>query len=133
MNAQIATVTGEGQIKAGREARGESGLVAEAKRGSFSAFGELYERYRQLAYNTAYRILRQRQDAEDAVQRSFQRAFINLARFREDSTFGTWVTRIAINEALMMLRQRRPTVQLLKTVNDASEAPLAMALADEAP
>src|SRR6516225_2479565 len=52
-------------------------------------------------------MLRNPQDAEDAVQRSFQRAFTNLNRFRGDSAFSTWMTRIAINEALMLLRQRR--------------------------
>ena len=74
-------------------------LVTRAKSGSSTAFGELYELHRVRIYHTAFRILRNRQDAEDAVQRSFQRAFTNLCRFREDSTFSTWVTRIAINDA----------------------------------
>jgi RNA polymerase sigma-70 factor (ECF subfamily) len=78
-------------------------LVAQAKSGRSSAFGKLYELHRVRVYHTAFRILRNRQDAEDAVQRSFQRAFTNLCRFREDSTFSTWVTRIAINDALMLL------------------------------
>jgi len=82
-------------------------LVAQAKGGCSSAFGELYERYRLRLFRSAFRILRNREDAEDAVQRSFQRAFTALARFREDSSFSTWMTRIAINEALMLLRQRR--------------------------
>jgi RNA polymerase sigma-70 factor (ECF subfamily) len=85
----------------------ERWLVTQAKSGSSTAFGELYDRHRLKIYRTAFRILRNRQDAEDAVQRSFQRAFTNLCRFREDSTFSTWVTRIAINEALMTLRHRR--------------------------
>jgi len=85
----------------------ERWLVTQAKSGSSTAFGELYDRHRRNVYRTAFRILRNRQDAEDAVQRSFQRAFTNLCRFREDSTFSTWVTRLAINEALMMLRHRR--------------------------
>jgi RNA polymerase sigma-70 factor, ECF subfamily len=85
----------------------ERWLVTQAKSGSSTAFGELYDRHRRKVYRTAFRILRNRQDAEDAVQRSFQRAFTNLCRFREDSTFSTWVTRIAINESLMMLRHRR--------------------------
>src|SRR5271167_4798439 len=62
---------------------GERWLVAQAKSGSSSAFGELYERHRLRTYHTAFRILRNRQDAEDAVQRSFQRVFTNLCRFRE--------------------------------------------------
>ena len=87
-------------------------LVAQAKSGCSNAFGELYEHHRQRTYHTVLRILGNRQDAEDAVQRSFQRAFINVGRFREDSTFSTWVTRIAINEALMLLRQRRALIPL---------------------
>jgi len=86
----------------------ECWLVAKAKSGHEDAFGELYKRHKLKAHCTALRILRNQQDAEDAVQRAFQRALVNLERFREDSTFSTWLTRIAINEALMLLRQRRP-------------------------
>jgi len=87
-------------------------LVAEAKSGSSLAFRELYERHRIRTYGAALRVLRNREDAEDAVQRCFQRAFTNLSRFREESAFSTWVTRIAINEALMLLRQRRTNMPL---------------------
>ena len=112
MNVQEATPLTEIRERAHRGtgealSTDERWLVTQAKSGSSTAFGELYDRYRLKIYRTAFRILRNRQDAEDAVQRSFQRAFTNLYRFREDSTFSTWVTRIAINEALMMLRHRR--------------------------
>jgi RNA polymerase sigma-70 factor (ECF subfamily) len=89
-------------------------LVTKAKSGGSGAFGELYERHRTRVYRTAFRILRNAQDAEDAVQRSFQRAFVNLSRFRGDSAFSTWLTRIAMNEALMMLRQRRSDVRFFE-------------------
>jgi RNA polymerase sigma-70 factor, ECF subfamily len=82
-------------------------LVARAKRGCSTSFGELYERHRPRIHRVALRILRNEQDSEDAVQRAFQRAYMNLSKFREDSTFLTWLTRIAMNEALMMLRSRR--------------------------
>lgn len=108
-------------------------LVAQAKSGRSSSFGELYERHRLRVYHTAFRILRNRQDAEDAVQRSFQRAFTNLCRFREDSAFSTWVTRIAINEALMMLRQRRVTTPLFETNNDDVNTTSVLNLADDGP
>src|SRR5258707_4604265 len=62
-------------------------LVVQAKSGHSGAFGDLYERYRLKLYRSAFRILRNRQDAEDAVQRSFQRAFTSLTGVREDSTF----------------------------------------------
>jgi RNA polymerase sigma-70 factor (ECF subfamily) len=85
----------------------ELSLVARAKSGHQDAFGELYKRHQRQAYCTAIRILRNHQDAEDAVQRGFQRALVNLRRFRGDSSFSTWLTRIVINDALMALRQRR--------------------------
>src|ERR1051325_6367735 len=66
----------------------EQVLVAQAKSGHRAAFGELYERYRLRLYRSAFRILRNRQDAEDAVQRSFQRALTRLTGFREDSALG---------------------------------------------
>jgi hypothetical protein len=90
-----------------RASNGDASLVAEAKSGSSLAFGHLYERHRTRTYRAAFRVLRNQEDAEDAVQRCFQRVLTNLSRFREESAFSTWVTRIAINEALMLLRQRR--------------------------
>lgn len=107
-------------------------LVAQAKSGRSSAFGKLYELHRVRIYRAAFRILRNRQDAEDAVQRSFQRAFTNLCRFREDSTFSTWVTRIAINDALMLLRQRRANTRLQEN-NDGTEEPSVLDPADKGP
>lgn len=112
---------------------GERWLVAQAKSGHPSAFGELYECHQARIYRAAFRILRDRQDAEDAVQNSFQRAFTNLCRFREDSAFSTWVTRIAINEALMMLRHRRAMSPITGTSNDDAQQTLAFDLADERP
>ena len=85
----------------------ERWLVTKAKSGQDDAFGELYKRHHSRIYRTALRILRNQQDAEDAAQKAFQRAFVNLKRFRGDSTFTTWLTRIVINESLMLLRQRR--------------------------
>src|SRR6266481_2091251 len=65
----------------------EGWLVAKAKSGHEGALGELYKRHQPRTYRTALRILRKQQDAEDAVQMAFQRALVNLQRFREDSTF----------------------------------------------
>jgi RNA polymerase sigma-70 factor, ECF subfamily len=105
-----------------REVSDDRGLVAQAKSGCSSAFGQLCERHRLRVYRTTLRVLRQRQDAEDAVQRCFQRAFTNLTKFRGDATFATWMTRIAINEALMLLRQRRGDKSLSDIDNGDREA-----------
>lgn len=111
----------------------EDSLVAKAKSGHEDAFGELYERHRLKAYGTALRILRNEQDAEDAVQRAFQRALVNLGRFREDSTFSTWLTRIVINEALILLRQRRTREPRHENSVDAAQGDSGVELADGRP
>jgi len=97
------------------------------------AFGELYTRHQLGTYRMALRILRNQQDAEDAVQRAFQQALVNLERFREDSTFSTWLTRIAINEALMLLRQRRTREPLLENRVDADQGYRDLDIADGGP
>jgi RNA polymerase sigma factor (sigma-70 family) len=111
----------------------EQALVAKAKLGHDDAFGELYKRHQRKAHRTAFRILRNQQDAEDAVQRAFQRVVVNLQRFREDSTFSTWFTRIVINQALMLLRQRRRREPLPENNADAEQDDRGMEVADGRP
>src|SRR5271155_3892751 len=111
----------------------EHSLVAKAKLGHDDAFGELYNRHQGKVYRTALRILRNQQDAEDAVQRAFQRALVNLQRFREDSTFSTWLTRIVINEALILLRQRRRREPLHENSVDAAPDDVRAEIADGRP
>lgn len=136
MNVEEVTLhDGRPEWSHGREGESasvsERRLVAQAKSGCSTAFGELYERHRLKVYHAAFRILRNREDAEDAAQRSFQRAFMNLGGFREDSAFSTWMTRVAINESLMLLRQRRAYTSLSES-ND-EEVPSALDPADERP
>lgn len=116
-----------------QDSREERWLVARAKSGQEDAFGELYERHRLKAYRTVLRILRNRQDAEDAVQWAFQRALINLESFREDSTFSTWLTRIAINEALMLLRRHRTPAPLHENSMDVAQGDGDAEIADSGP
>jgi len=111
----------------------EHSLVAKAKSGHQEAFGELYKRHQLRTYRAALRILRNQQDAEDTVQRAFQRALVNLERFREDSAFSTWLTRIAINEALMLLRQRRAGEPLGGNRSDEEQRDGAVVIADKRP
>jgi RNA polymerase sigma factor (sigma-70 family) len=82
-------------------------LVTAARSGEHLAFSELWNRHSKRAFNTMYRITRNRQDAEDALQDAFLKAFLHLKNFDGRSTFSTWVTRIAINSALMILRKKR--------------------------
>jgi RNA polymerase sigma-70 factor, ECF subfamily len=69
------------------------------------------QRYNRGLFRVARSILRDDAEAEDVVQETNVRAFTGLEHFRGDSGFGTWITRIAVNEALGRLRKRRPTVE----------------------
>jgi RNA polymerase sigma-70 factor, ECF subfamily len=82
-------------------------LVASAKQGNTEAFAILVERHQQRIFACAMRITRNQQDAEDAVQLSLHKAFTHLPRFEGRSAFSTWLTRIVINEALMLRRKNR--------------------------
>src|SRR5712672_2153032 len=88
-------------------------LVAAAKRGDTQAFKELVLRHRQRVVAVAQRITNNREDAEDVAQDSFHKAFLYLDAFQEKSRFSTWLTRIAMNEAFMLLRRRRGVVEVL--------------------
>jgi len=85
----------------------EVALILAAKSGDGQAFEILVERYQQRILATARRFTRNREDAEDIVQQSFHKAFVHLHKFEGKSSFSTWLTRIAINEALMLLRRGR--------------------------
>jgi len=85
----------------------DASLVAAAKARDTRAFELLVERNERKIFSIAHRITRNREDAEDVVQQSFQKTFIHLTKFQGESLFSTWLTRIAINEALMLLRRKR--------------------------
>jgi RNA polymerase sigma-70 factor, ECF subfamily len=82
-------------------------LVVAAKSGDGRAFEILVGRYQQRILAVAMRFTRLREDAEDVVQQSFQKAFVHLHKFEGKSSFSTWLTSIAINEAKMLLRKSR--------------------------
>jgi RNA polymerase sigma-70 factor (ECF subfamily) len=83
-------------------------LVTAAKAGDAAAFEELVNRYERKIFRLTMNITRNHEDAEDAMQDAFMKAYSHLDRFQEDSRFYTWLVRIAANEALMRLRKRRP-------------------------
>ena len=111
-------------------------LVQAAKSGDVSAFEELVRRYDRNVFRIAQHITQNREDAEDVVQDAFLKAYSNLAQFQGQSKFYTWLVRIAVNEALMKLRRRRPerTVSLdeeVKTEEDSLPREVAEAMAKE--
>ena len=88
------------------DAKGERALLLAAKTGDLVAFEILCKQSANTVFHLARRIMRNNEDAEDVVQESFQQAFIHLQRFNGDSRFSTWLSRIAINAALMKLRKK---------------------------
>jgi RNA polymerase sigma-70 factor (ECF subfamily) len=85
----------------------DSTLVAATKNGESQAFEFLVKRHEAKTFSVAFRITRNREDAQDVVQQSFHKAFMHLDSFQEKSSFSTWLTRIVINEGLMCLRRTR--------------------------
>jgi RNA polymerase sigma factor (sigma-70 family) len=88
-------------------ATAEALVVEAAKSGNHLAFEELWVRHSNTAFKFVYRIIGNRDDAEDAVQDAWMKAFVHLKTFDGRSKFSTWLTRIAINSALMVLRRKR--------------------------
>lgn len=81
-------------------------LVHACKLGDAAAFEKLVARYDRRLFRIAQHITHNREDAQDAVQEAFLKAFRKLSQFQENSLFSTWLTRITINEALMKLRRQ---------------------------
>jgi RNA polymerase sigma-70 factor (ECF subfamily) len=82
-------------------------LISATLTGSSDAFAELQRLYSRQLYSTIFRITRNREDAEDVLQDTFLRAYLSLRNFQGRSSVYSWLTRIAINSALMLLRKRR--------------------------
>lgn len=86
----------------------EAPLVAAAKGGDVSAFETLVNRYERKIFRLSQNITQNREDAEDVMQEAFLKAYEHLPEFQGNSRFYTWLVRIAVNQALMKLRRRRP-------------------------
>ncbi len=88
----------------------EPALVAAAKAGNVAPFETLVNRYERKIFRLTQNITQNREDAEDAMQEAFLKAYEHLGDFQGNSRFYTWLVRIAVNQALMKLRKRRPGV-----------------------
>jgi RNA polymerase sigma factor (sigma-70 family) len=86
---------------------GDQALVLAAKNRKEQAFEILVERYRRKIFAVVVQFTRVREDAEDITQQSFQKAFVHLQKLKGKSSFSARLTRIAVNEALKLLRRRR--------------------------
>jgi RNA polymerase sigma-70 factor, ECF subfamily len=114
--------------------REEYAFLAAAKRGDSAAFETLCKQSANTVFHVARRMMRNTEDAEDVVQESFQQAFIHLNSFNGDSRFSTWLSRIAINAALMKLRKKHHLWDVSLDESAETEEPSAqMEVEDQGP
>ena len=111
----------------------DEALVGAAKRGDTQAFETLVLRHEQRVLAVAQRITNNREDAEDVAQESLHKAFVHLGDFQEKSRFSTWLTRIAMNEAFMLLRRRRGGIQVLPDAPEDGTKSNSEAFVDQKP
>jgi RNA polymerase sigma-70 factor (ECF subfamily) len=111
MNLAIPANTGA-MISHSLKQMSDERLVLAAKDGDANAFAELRDRHFSKILRRTYRITRNREDAEDALQSSFLNAFVHLNKFESRSSFSSWLTRIAINTSLMIVRKNRRNKEL---------------------
>jgi RNA polymerase sigma-70 factor (ECF subfamily) len=88
-------------------AEDERRLILDAQKGSREAFRLLVERHMKQAYNIAYGVIADHDEAEDIAQESFVRVHRSIRSFRGDSGFGTWLYRIVMNMSINRLRQKK--------------------------
>lgn len=94
----------------------EQSLVQRAKQGDLSAYDQLVRMYQERIYATIYHMTANHEDASDLAQESFIKAFRALKSFKGDSSFFTWVYRIAVNKTINFLKQRKKRTQM--SLND---------------
>ncbi|WP_040559436.1 RNA polymerase sigma factor [Kordia algicida OT-1] len=82
-------------------------LVTLCKEGNQSAQMEIYNRYYKAMYNTAFRILKDSAEAEDAMQESFLNAFLKLDSFSEEVSFGAWLKKIVVNKSIYLYKKQQ--------------------------
>jgi RNA polymerase sigma-70 factor (ECF subfamily) len=109
---------------------GDEELVRIAQGGENRAFDELVRRYQDKVYRLSYKILRHEDDAAEALQDAFLSAYRGLGNFKAESTFSTWLYRIATNASLMKYRKRRDGHVSLDQSQSANEEAEPIQLAD---
>ena len=91
-------------------------LIEECIKGSSKAQFRLYNLYSKAMYNLAYRILNNREDAEDILQESFVECFRNISSFRFESTFGAWLKKIVVNKCINQIKKKKTDLTLCETL-----------------
>jgi len=104
----------------GRDAQ-ELECIRDAKRGSHEAFGALVERYERRVFAIVYRVTGERDQVEDLSQEVFLKVYHALKSYNQTASFGTWISRIAVNHCYDYLRQTRSIRSRLDSLDATSE------------
>ena len=91
-------------------------LIEECRMGNNRAQFRLYNQYCKAMYNLAYRILNNREDAEDMLQETFIECFRSIDSFRFESTFGAWLKRIMVNKCINHIKKKKINLTLYETL-----------------
>ena len=91
-------------------------LIEECRKGSRKAQFKIYDQYSKAMYNLAYRILNNREDAEDILQEAFVDCFRNIDSFRFESTFGAWLKKITVNKCINHIKKKKIDLTLCETL-----------------
>lgn len=101
----------------------DTAIIQRILQGSVREFGVLVERHKNLAYTMAFRLLNNREDAEEVIQDAFVKAYQHLSDFRHDSRFSTWLFRIVYNTAVSKMRLKRPIFQAIDDMRSVLDKP----------
>jgi RNA polymerase sigma factor (sigma-70 family) len=96
-------------------------LIEECRKGSSKAQFMLYNQYSKAMYNLAYRMMNNREDAEDMLQETFLECFRNIGSFRFESTFGAWLKRILVNRCINQIRKKKVDLVLSESLPPVAE------------
>ncbi|MGB0524593.1 MAG: RNA polymerase sigma factor [Flammeovirgaceae bacterium] len=109
------------------------GLIDRAVTGDEQAYAALMERYRKSVYHTMLKMVRNVDDAEDLTIEAFAKAFRNLAKFKKEYTFSTWLFRIATNNCIDFIRKKKlDTMSIHSSINNDDDDPIHMDIRDSA-
>jgi RNA polymerase sigma-70 factor (ECF subfamily) len=97
-------------------------LLARLREGDPAAQYETYELYKVAMFNTALRITRDRQEAEDVLQEAFLSAFTKIDRFKGDSTFGAWLKSIVVNKSINALNKQKVNLNFKEELSKSATA-----------
>lgn len=96
-------------------------IIEQSKAGNTAAQYKLYKLYAKAMFNIAYRMMNNREEAEDMLQEAFSHAFAKLKSFRYESSFGSWIKRIVINHCLNEIKRRKADLQFFDDMSAFNE------------